>query len=269
MFGYTPAQIAIGLLVVAIVGVLAWYQLSFRWSVWKGRKIAQQQQADEAEKLKREMDEIRPEFPNASDRELEKIVRGRRMQRIIAAMEERNGMHLSTKRTQMGSVGQRADQPITAHAVRNEPPKFNDTHRSPLEDVALAVILNQQHQYDEVEMGRPDDPVVEKFDARHHNVPSAGPEYHWPASKETPQENEVKGKGNDTTTGNVGSTRSSGHRADRDDSSGAQEGWGSERLQGGSGWGGGSFGSSSRDDSRDDSRDYGGSDSSSSSSSSD
>lgn len=240
MFGYTSGQISVMLVILAIAGFFSYQYLHFRWLVWRGRKRTEQQRAEEADQLKKEMDALRPKYPNYSDRTLEDMVRANRLRTFMADMKdahrERNervkgavvgaGDSVETIMRFSGGIG----RPITTHSITPGRPQFTDGSRFPLEEDAIASMLNT-HQCGEVEM-----------ENRH-------------ANRETPQENEVRGKGNDTTTGNDSSARASGHRSDRDDSPGTKEGWFSERLQGGSGWGSSAVDrSSSRDDS--DSRSY-------------
>lgn len=226
MFGYTPGQIGLIVVILAIGGFFSYQYLHFRWLVWRGRKISEKHRADEADQLKKEIDALRPEYPNYSDQALEKMVRANRLRTVVDSLRQRSerakgtviGEPDSSKTIMRFSGG--FDRPLTVHSIRPDRSRFTNDHRSPLTDVALAALLSS-HQ-----------------------------------CEETPKvENEGKGKGNDTTTGNDSSARASGHRSDCDGSSGTKEGWVSERLQGGSGWGSSTVNrGSSRSDS--DSRDY-------------
>lgn len=241
MFVYSPEHIIGGLIMATIAGYLGWRYLHFRWLVWRGRKISEKHRADEADQLKKEMDALRPKYPNYSDQSLEQMVRANRLRTVMDSLKEahreRNervkgdvvGGGVDSSETIMRFSGG-VDRPITVHSVTPGRPQFTDGSRFPLEEVAIASMINTQ-PCGEVEIEN------------------------RPVTRETPQENEVRGKGNDTTTGNDSSARASGHRSDRDDSPGTKEGWVSERLQGGSGWGSSAVDrSSSRDDS--DSRSY-------------
>lgn len=207
MFVYTIEHVIGGLVIAAVVGFYGYYYLSIRWAMWKGRKILQRQLADEKDKLKKEMDELRPKYPNASASELEKIVHSQRLRAIVDAMEKRNR--------------HRNDNPD----VRNQRTKGTVVH-----------VSDQQHFRAEGGFRSPlvvthiPDPVPVAGLTQAINDLNQGYEV-------TPFVEQEKGKGNDESTGNFGTTRSSGHRTDRDDSPCTQKGWQSERLESGSGWG--------------------------------
>lgn len=207
MFVYTIEHILLGVVVAVIVGFFAYYHLSLRWSMWRGRKIAQRHLADEKDKLMKEMDELRPNYPNASDGELEKIVRGQRLRALIDALEKSNH-----HRNDNPDVRNQRTKGTVVHVNDQQQFRAEGGFHSPLVITSIP---------DPVPVGRLTQ-AINDFNQGYEVTPFVEQE---------------KGKGNDEPTGNLGTTRSSGHRTDRDDSPCTQKGWRSERLESGSGWG--------------------------------
>lgn len=186
MFVYTIEHVIGGLVIAAVVGFYGYYYLSIRWAMWKGRKILQRQLADEKDKLMKEIDEVRLEYPTYDDATLEQIVRRRRMRNLMTALEK--------------NAKERNDNPVRHQTLYSGSP----VELGLANDWNGPITMNSQPAYENV---REQDNLKEQ------------------------------GKGNDESTGNFGTTRSSGHRTDRDDSPCTQKGWQSERLESGSGWG--------------------------------
>ncbi len=90
MFVYTIEHVIGAIVILGLVGVVAYYKLSIKYWAWKGRRIAQAALKERAEEDEKEAAIIRAERPDLTDDQIAMQIHNNRIQRSVRLMEEAN-----------------------------------------------------------------------------------------------------------------------------------------------------------------------------------